>query len=411
MDQVSGWLAATDAAEQLGVKPATLYSYVSRGVLTRRRSPTGQSLFDPAEIERLVRRGRPRRAAGSSEVVIESRLTTLGADRPYYRGRDALDLAAACPFEAVAEWLWTGDPAVLDREPAGWRAPDAAPAAGRAIQAGLPADVLPLERLQVIVPTLAATDPRRGNLEPAAVLAAGRALIAGMVDCLPDHPTRSAGGTRLDESIAGRLWAKLAGTPPEPALVDALRVALVLVADHELAASTLAVRVAASVRADPYAAVTAGLATTSGTLHGGASLGAEAMLADAGTPAHARELVGLRVRRGERIPGFGHMIYRAGDARATMLLNRVRTAAAASSGARDRMAVADALIAEAARRGTPESNVDLSLAVLTSVSGMPIGSAEAIFAIGRTAGWVAHAREEYERRSPLRLRSVYIGQD
>jgi citrate synthase len=403
-----GWLTVGEAAQRLGVKPATLYAYVSRGTLSRRRSPTGQSLYDPAEVERLARRGRPRRAAGASEWVIESRITYLGEDRPYYRGRDALALAETQPFEAVAEWLWTADPRALARPAAGspapgsgtgagWRAPPTATAAGRTAQAGLPDDVLPLERLQVIVPALAATDALRNNLEPDAVLDVGRALIAGMVACLP--------GADVDGAMADRLWTKLTGAKPRPGLVDALRTAMVLLADHELPASTLAARIAASVRADPYATVIAGLGTSSGALHGGASLGAEIMLAEVADPGRAREAIGLRLRRGERVPGFGHLVYRSADARAGMLLERVRGAGHRA----DRIAVADALLAEARRRRLPPPNVDFALAALTNVAGMPLGSGEAIFGIARTAGWLAHAREEYERRTPLRLRSVYIG--
>jgi citrate synthase len=390
-------MTAKEAAARLGVKPATLYAYVSRGVLTRHRSPSGQSSFDPAEVDRLARRGRPRRGPASGEVVIESRITSLGADRPFYRGRDALDLAASHSFESVAEWLWTGDPGVLERPPAPWRAPEAGPVAGRAAQAGLPADVLPLERLQVIVPALAATDPMRNNLDPAAVLDVGRGLIAGMVDSLAG-PAASGG-------IAQRLWVKLRPARRRSPLVDALRTALVLVADHELAASTLAARVAASVRADPYAAVMAGLATMSGPLHGGASLGAESMLAGADGPGSVREILRLRLRRGERIPGFGHMVYEPTDARATALMGRIRDL----TPDHPTLAVADETIAEARRRRVPMPNIDFALAVLTRVAGMPVGAGEAIFAVARTAGWLAHAREEYERRTRLRLRAVYIG--
>jgi citrate synthase len=399
----TGWLTATEAAARLGVKAATLYAYVSRGVLVRRRSPDGHSLFDPAEIERLARRGRPRRASGAAELVIESRLTELGDDRPFFRGRDALRLAGSHDLEDVALWLWTGDPAVLVDGPARtpWQAPPAAVAAGRAAQSGLPSDVLPLERLQVIAPALAATDPLRHNPEPTAVAHVGRTLIAGMVDCLP--------GESAEAGVTGRLWAKLApagvARPAPPGLVDALRVALVLLADHELAASTLAARVAASVRADPYAAVIAGLGAMAGALHGGASLSAEAMLAEASDPAQARQIVGARLRRGERIPGFGHMVYRVNDGRAGLLLDRVRAAAPDHP----RLAVAEAVIDEAARRRLPGVNVEFALAVLADVSGMTSGAGEAIFAIARTAGWLAHAMEEYAQPTPLRLRAVYIG--
>jgi citrate synthase len=404
LDELKGWMTAADAADRLGVKPATLYAYVSRGVLARRRSPTGQSLFDPAEIERLGTRGRPRRQPGVAEVVIESRITALGVDRPYYRGRDALELAGSVQFEAVAEFLWTGalptdrvDGQARAGEPARWAAPADALAAGMAAQSGLPAGVLPLERLQVVVPALAAADPLRSNLDPAAVVEVARGLIAGMVDALP--------GPAAPGGIAARLWAKLAPSDADPALVGALDAALVLVADHELAASTTAARVAASVRADPYAVVMTGLGATSGVLHGGASLGAESLLAEARDPAHAREIVALRLRRGERLPGFGHMVYKGVDGRADTLLDRVRAAVGD-----DRMAVPDAVIAEARRRRVPAVNIDFALATFTYTAGMAVGTGEALFGIARTAGWIAHAMEEYAHRTPLRLRAVYIGQ-
>jgi citrate synthase len=390
------WLSASEAAERLGVKQATLYAYVSRGVLLRRRASTGQSLFDQGEVERLARRGRPRRTAGASEVVIESRITALGDDRPYYRGRDALELAASWQFEDIAELLWAGEPSAGHSV---WRAAPQAVAAGRAAQSGLPADVLPLERLQVITPALAATDPLRLNLDPTGVVAIGQSLIAGMVDCLPDQQPPP------DGTIAARLWAKLSPSPAEPKSVDALRVALVLLADHELAASTLAARVAASVRADPYAAVTAGLGVMGGALHGGASLSAEAMLAEAADPDQAGHIMGQRLRRGERIPGVGHTVYKATDARATMLFDSIRRAAPGHP----KLAVAEAMLGEARRRRLPEANVEFALAALAIATGMITGAGEAIFAIARTAGWLAHALEEYASPTRLRLRAVYTG--
>lgn len=392
-------MTAVEAADRLGVKTATLYAYVSRGVLTRRRTPTGASLFDPDEVERLARRGRPRRTSATAtrarspnEVLIYSRITELGADRPFYRGRDALELARSSSFESVAEWLWAGEDAPAQIEQ--WHAAPEAVAAGAAAQAAVPESTLALERLQVIVPALGATDPLRANLEPSAVAVIGRALIAGMVASLPGP---DVGGT-----IADRLWAKLRPARARSRLVDALRVALVVLADHELAASTLAVRVAASVRADPYAAVMAGLGTMSGPLHGGASLGVESLLLEAGTPSGAADAIGLRLRRGERVPGLGHMVYRPSDARATVLLETVRSHAPRHPA----LAVADAVLAEARRRRLPEANIDFALGVLTRAAGMPIGAGEAIFAIARTAGWLAHAREEYADRTRLRLRAV-----
>ncbi|GAA3098817.1 citrate synthase [Nonomuraea salmonea] len=488
------WIDAAAASERLGVKPATLYAYVSRGVVQRRHSEDGRrSLFSAEEIERLARRGRPR--AQPPELVIESAVTSLGVDRPYYRGADALALAGTAPFETVAEWLWTGDPAIWHRparprrpkqqRPAGlgrslsdgpgrseeralpaglgrseeralpdglgrsegreisdglgrfegralsdgpgrseslggpegpqgpgigqdgWRfEPGDGLRAACAAQRGLPGDLLPLDRLQVIVTVLGASDSLRYQLDPASVTATARRLIAGMVDAMPplrDDDTQ--GGT-----IAERLWTRLSPHPAGPGLLDALRAALVLLADHELAASTLAARVAASAKADPYAVVLTGLGVLSGPLHGGASYAAERLLAEITHPGEAPRVIGERLRRGERIPGFGHSVYKSGDARATLLLDLLKKAVMPSDGpAGERIAALDAVLAEMRRRRLPHPNVDLALATLVTVSGMTRGAGEAIFAVARAAGWLAHAMEEYRRGSLLRLRASYTG--
>jgi citrate synthase len=449
----SEWISAAEAAQRLGIKQATLYSYVSRGVLTRRRAGTAGgdgragggrgaggggggaagergagergagrakgSRFDPAEVEELARRGRPRRPPGLAGLVIESGVTEIAGERLWFRGLDALDLARDWEFEDVCELLWHGEPRPSLQAAAGeWQAAPAAVAAGTAAQAALPPGTFPLERLQVIVPALAAADPLRLQFDPPAVAAAGRAIIAGLVDCLPPAgpgSTAGPGGTGDPGSrdgpqaaaagIPARLWPRLCPDDPPPGLLDAVRAALVLLADHELAASTLAARVAASVRADPYAVVATGLGAVGGALHGGASLGAETMLAAAQDAAGVPRVVGDLLRRGERVPGFGHFVYRGGDPRAGLLLAMVRRAVPASP----RLAVVDSVLAEMHRRALPEPNIDFALAVLASCAGMIRGAGEAIFAVARTAGWLAHALEEYAARTPLRPRAVYTG--
>ena len=436
------FMTAAEAARRLGVKPATLYAYVSRGVLNRDKAADGRgSLFDAEEIERLARRGRPRRPAGAADITVESAITEITADRLRYRGLDAIRLATSHSFEDVAELLWTGQlplphaprraqPSRVTRQsqpdrqartatfpaaaaitnPAGpvpWRATPAALAAGRAAQAALPAGTLRLERFQVIVPAMAATDPLRLHLDPPAVLAAGRSIIAGMVDCLPGPAGTAADqpGRAPDQPIAERLWSRLCDQRPSPALLRALSAALVLLADHELAASTLAARVAASVRADPYAVVATGMGAISGALHGGASLGVEAMLAAASRPADVPRVIGGLLRRGEKVPGFGHLVYRGGDPRAVALLDLVRRAAPKSG----ELAVAEAVLTEVGQKSLPAPNIDFALATLTLVAGMVRGAGEAVFAVARTAGWIAHALEAYAGDKPLRPRAVYTG--
>jgi citrate synthase len=405
------FLTAAEAARRLGVKPATLYAYVSRGVLSRDRAADGRgSLFDADEVERLARRGRPRRPAGAADITVESAITEIAGDRLRYRGLDVTRLAASRSFEDVAELLWTGEfpsahaaQGVRAAAPVPWRATPAALAAGRAAQAALPAGTLPLERFQVIVPAMAATDPLRLQLDPSAVRAAGRNIIAGLVDCLPSPASRM--GFRPEEPITDRLWSRLCDRRETPAFRRALSAALVLLADHELAASTLAARVAASVRADPYAVVGTGLGAMSGVLHGGASLGAETLIAAASGPSDVPRVVAELLRRGEKVPGFGHVIYQAGDPRAVVLLDLVRRAAPKSG----QLAVAEVVLAEVRQKSLPAPNIDFALATLARVAGMVRGAGEAIFAVARTAGWIAHALEAYAGDGPLRLRAVYTG--
>ncbi len=453
------WIGAAEAAQRLGIKQASLYAYVSRGVLSRRREADGRaSMFDAGEVDELARKGRPRRSGGGlAELVIESALTEITSTTQRYRGHDATDLALRCSFEDVAMLLWTGSlpaagpgaggpgaegpgaggpgeegPGAGTAGPAAasgsdWQATAAALAAGRAAQAALPAGTLPLERLQVIVPALAATDQFRLHLDLAAVVQAGKALVAGMTDALPDGWTgNGAGGAGSaadgwpadgwpadgwpadgahGTGVAARLAAKLCAGPVPAGLVRVLNAALVLVADHELAASTLAARVAASMRADPYAVVATGLGAMGGALHGGAALGAELMLGSARVPADAPRVVGDVLRRGERLPGFGHFVYKDGDPRANLLLRLITEFAPDAP----QLAIALAVTKDARRRALPEPNIEFALAVLAGVAGMIRGAGEAIFATGRTAGWLAHALEEYERNIPIRPRSVYTG--
>lgn len=335
-------LSAAEAARRLGVKPETLYAYVSRGLLRRRRSSDGRrSWFEPAEVERLAGRSRQPPGQRARLLGIESSITSIEGDRYRYRGVDATELARDRRFEEVAHWLWTGEAG----GEGGWRAEGRAVVVGRAAQAALPADTLPLERLRVIAAAMATVDELRLQLDPAAVVAAGQSLIAGMVACLPD------------------------------------------------------------------AVVCAGLAVASGTLHAGASLDIEALLAEARRPERGARAVGERLRRGERIRGFGHAVYQTGDPRAAFLLDRLREAAAAAPGGApaERLAVAEAVLEAAANRRLAAPNVDFALATLASMAGMIPGAGEAIFVVARSAGWLAHALEEYERGRPIRPRASYTG--
>jgi citrate synthase len=170
---------------------------------------------------------------------------------------------------------------------------------------------------------------------------------------------------------------------------------LVVLADHELAASTLAARIAASTRADPYEVVLAGMAVVSGPLHGGANVLAHRLLLAAESGPEAALAEQLRTIGG--LAGFGHPIHRSGDPRSALLLDAVEPLAGR------RWRLVETVMALAAARAPVAPNVDFALGAMAYAAGLPVGATEAVFAVARTAGWLAHAMEEYAE-PPLRFR-------
>ncbi|MFJ3672880.1 citrate synthase [Streptomyces sp. NPDC090106] len=395
-------LTTKEAAELLGVKPETVYAYVSRGQLGSRRVPGGRgSTFDATEVEALARRNR-RESGGSpasgGELSVRTRITLIESDRYYFRGVDATALAARHSYEEIAEWLWTG----RMRPGMTFTAPETSAAVARRAVDSLPEHTSPTDRLRVAAIAAAAADPLRFDLSEDAVLGTARILIPTLVAALPR--------TRLNQPdegpLARRLWTRLSARTPDEASLRALDTALGLLVDHDLAASTLAVRVAASARANAYASVSAGLGVLEGPLHGAASGLAHRLLQDVLELGDAGPVIANELRAGRRIPGLGHRLYRGEDPRARALfdlLERIPRAETALAAARD-------VVATTARHTPLHANVDLALAVLTASSGMLPTAGETIFAVARTAGWVAHALEEYGER-PLRMRpsGLYVG--
>ncbi|QGG97168.1 hypothetical protein GH723_16775 [Actinomarinicola tropica] len=424
-------LTAREAADRLGVKVETLYAYVSRGMLDRRRAVDGRtSLFSAADVDRLARRHRRAPDRGGLEVVIDTRLTAIEDHRLRYRGRDAVELASTRPFEWVAEWLWLGDDAPAPTDLGPWASSVKSADLIAAEVAGLPGSATAGDRLRVAVAVAGATHSLRHDLRPTGVAHSGRRLIATMVDALPlrstdpvpplaipaatDEGGGGDGGDDVDvrpDAIAARLWPRLGPSRATPALVGALNAALVLLADHELAASTLAARVAASTRADPYAVVSSGLGVLSGSLHGTASVPVQHLFAQV-EQAGADDLdrvgavVSDHLRHHRVVPGFGHPLYPEGDPRAVALLDLVRRSGAPA----ERVAVVEA-VEEVMADGAPAPpNVDFGLAALCHVAGFDVGVGEAIFAVARAAGWIAHAIEEYEEPgNRFRARARYVG--
>ena len=401
-------LTAREAAGVLGVKLPTLYAYVSRGLLESRAGEGGRARrYLRAEVEALRDRSRGERGAEAAgalrwgEPVLESSITAMTAEGPLYRGESAVALARRdVPFEAVAELLWTG---VLPERPARFEAREPAARFSRLARL-LPPDAPPFAWQTLVVSALAPHDAGRFATTREAVLPRAQALIRWLAAALAlgTEPARVAASLEA-RTVAGAVAAAL-GVADEPAKLRAVDRLLVLLADHELNASTFAARVAASAQADPCACLLAGLATLSGPLHGGASDRVEALLAEIPRPEEAARVIHERTRRGERVPGFGHGYYRGTDPRALLLFETARALAPRARGVRELDAAAAAMGAE----GRPGPNVDTGAVALRCALGMPRGVVVGLFAVGRCAGWMAHVIEQYESGVLLRPRARFV---
>jgi len=391
-------LTTAEAADRLGVKPETLYAYVSRGLIERHRDPGGVSTYAPRDVERLARAGR--RTKSLPPIVFPSSLTLIADGRVTFRGVDAVQAALGHRFEEVAEWLWTG----RWPEETSWPFDADGLDLVLAAQQAIPPGCLPIDRYRIITAVAGASDPVRHDDRAEVVVPTARRLLRLLAHGLPRADGREARRAEPARTMAEVLWTRLTRLPRTPARIDLLDAALGVLADHELASSTLAVRMAAMVRADVYEVVGAGLNVAGGLRHGGASLSIESLFRDAARFGVPRALDG-RITDPGRLAGFGHQLYPDGDPRAVALLDRL----AGIDPPGDRLATVDAMLAAVAARDVPPPTVDVALAAISFCADMAPGSGEAIFALARTAGWIAHALEQYDQPTFMRARVDYVG--
>ena len=379
------WLTAEQATTQLRVSRQTLYAYVSRGRIGVTAAPDEprRSLYDASDVRRLAERsrtGRSRRAVAAStiswgEPILASAITRIEGGRLEYRGQDALVLAETATLEDVAALLWQVD--ALPRADAGAAWPRAHLEAGAA------------ERCIAAMADLATAGRWTGRVD---------GVLPDAVRILDRIAWAASGLAGSDVRVSTRpMHQRLAATwGVSSKAADMIRRALVLIADHELNTSTYATRVVASTRAPLGACILAGLAALIGPLHGGMTNEVRALLAEPGVMADPAGAVAVRLARGERIPAFGQPLYPDGDPRAAALLSRL------------------------AIRGTPERlveamqamtgirpNIDFALAMVEQRLRLPTGAAFALFAVGRTVGWIAHALEQWRHGTLIRPRAVY----
>ncbi|WP_157015282.1 citrate synthase [Mesorhizobium xinjiangense] len=378
---MSVWIPSKQALERLEVRPQTLYAYVSRGLVAARPDPADprRSLYSGDDIEALrTRRARGRRARQVAqnaiawgEAVLPTSISTIAHGRLYYRQHDAAVLARAATLEEVAALLWDVEPQSVH--------------AGRVMECDRERG--PTTAAMTLLAREAADGmPTLGRSRFALATEAGP-LLAGVASALGAETIREGD---IAASFA-TAW-RCTGTAAE-----LVRMALVILADHELNASTFATRVAASTGAPLAAALLAGFSTLLGPRHGGVAAQLRAFAADSmrtGATAATTDWM----RRGEMLPGFGHRLYQGIDPRAEILLSRFAPPA--------HLAELAAAVHELAGW---RPNVDFALVAMSEAFDLPDDAPFRLFAAGRCCGWLAHAMEQAATGQLIRPRARYDG--
>lgn len=380
------YLSAREAAAELGVQPATLYAYVSRGMISSIAGPGKQRRYDAGDVRRLKGRKSADDLSGArpltGDPVLETELTLISQAGAIYRGHRATDLASNATLESVATLLWG-----CTEDPFSNSAPDAPPE--------LPEGLGPLDRVMAALAAWPLQDKAAYTQSERLLQVKGAALLRYSVAALLE-------GQPLSMSVHSQI-AKAFGASVEAK--NLIRAALILSADHELNTSAFAVRCAASTRAPLHAALLSGLGAFAGPRHGAASGRASAWMAEIDPQTDVEAVLADRLSRGEALPGFGHKIYKEKDPRADWLVTTLLEAEPDHPFVRK--------LPELINAGRDLfglfPNVDFALAAIERTYGFPKDSGKILFCAGRMAGRIAHALEQYGTQDQIRPRAAYVG--
>ncbi len=377
-------LTASEAAKRLGISLATLYSYVSRGLIRSVPDPQNprKRLYSIDDVER--------RKLGDAlhwgGPVLESAITLITGNHLYYRGQDVALLARRRSMEEVAALIWTGSMVT-----------GTFASTPLHVISGRSSEDLPfVSRAGSILPLVAARDPLAYDLRPDAVAQTGWRILNLLISVAAES---SELATTVEETLQKR-WA-----PRSSAARDLIRAALILCADHELNVSAFVARCVASAGSNPYAVVAAGLSAIQGSRHGGMTARIETMLTELARAGDLRSAMAERMRRGEAIDGFGHHLYPHGDPRAQLLMKMLRERLPKSK----ELAFATRVAHHGEELLREKPTIDFALVALTQALKFESGVALTLFALGRTIGWIGHAIEQYGRDEIIRPRARYTG--
>jgi citrate synthase len=376
---MASWISMDEACRQLGVRPQTVYAYVSRGKLQVMPDPvdTRRSLYRAEDVGGLARRKQAGRkhetlAANTlfgSEPSIPTSLCAFFRGRPYYRGQDAVTLARRANLEETAQLLWGAEQAV----DFSWAGPARAGKAGRAAAFAALADLA------------AGGHSTRGRLTRV-LHSEGQALVGQLANAF---------GARQGRQPLHLRFAQ--GWKQSKQVADLLRMAMVLLADHELTSSAFAARIAASTGASLPACLLAGLTTLSGPLHGDASGRVQALFSEVERLGE-EQVVDHYLSTGLPLAGFGHHLYPDGDPRAAALLALCEPPP-----------VIARFIGKVTSLTGLQPNIDVALAALVAHHRLPADAAFGLFATARSVGLLAHSMEQLGVAQVIRPRGRYVG--
>lgn len=349
-------------------------------------------------------------------IAAESSICRVDPDTGLlYRGYDIGDLAGQANFEEVAWLLLHGELPNDDQLIAlasQLTEERALPPALIQMMRLMPPDAQPMDLLRTGVSMLAAFEPELNDDSHAANLRKAVRLIAKVSTLVTDgwrirkgqyllHPHPSLPHAR-------NFLYQLTGEMPEPWCAEVFDTVLVLYAEHEFNASTFSARVTASTLADIYAAITAGVATLKGPLHGAANEKATQMLRDIGAPDRVESWVKARLEHQEKIMGFGHRVYKKADSRVAVMRELARQLGRRFNQP-EWVEICEQLEAVMAREKALCANVDLYAAPVLYLLGIPPELNTSVFACARAAGWCAHFIEQHDHNRLIRPRSLYTG--
>jgi citrate synthase len=332
-----------------------------------------------------------------------------------YRGYPVTELAEKATFDEVAYLLLHGElPSARQLGDFHKRVADARklPPPLHDLLRALPPATIPMDAIRSAVSILAHFDAETADNSRAANLRKAERLLGQIPVAVAEQYRFSKGQTpvaaRADLSHAANFLYMLRGTEPKPADVRAFDVSLILYAEHEFNASTFTARVVVSTESDLHAAITAAIGALKGRLHGGANEKVMDILRAAGSPATAEKWTLDALARKERIMGFGHRVYKAGDVRARILKEYARQAAATLGETKwEEMADTIEHVMEREKKMFP--NLDWPAGRLYHALGLEIPLYTPIFVMSRITGWSAHVIEQLDNNRLIRPRGRYTG--